>query len=325
MSNSIKRPLVSICCITFNQSLYIEKCLEGFDLQLCDFNFEVLIFDDASTDDNQQRILKHTQGKKNYGLFLQKENQWNKNKFGFIDFLFPAAKGKYIALCEGDDYWTDPYKLQKQVDFLETNPDYVLSFHKVKILQPNGDLVEDFITKVPENYETQEILASSENYIHTPSVVFKNVIKEFPVQFKQSPIGDYFLYMLLAEYGKIKHLEEEMAVYREGVGVWSAQSIYFKNLKTAHTHALLIDVLSNQSSIVKILNERISKFIKRFENNIIPSDLSQLNTCKEVEIEIFSTLLKNNKIQSVNTSLTFYSTKELLKVVLKRVIKRIWK
>ncbi|TXI65427.1 MAG: glycosyltransferase [Flavobacterium sp.] len=265
MNNPIKRPLVSICCVSFNQSLYIEKCLDGFDLKLCNFDFEVLIFDDASTDDNQQRILRHAQDKKNYRLFLQNENQWNKNKFGFIDYLIPAANGKYIALCEGDDYWTDPYKLQKQVDFLEANPDYVLSFHKVKILQPNGDLVEDFITKVPENYETQETLARLGNYIHTPSVVFRNIIKEFPPEFSLTPIGDYFLYMLLSEHGKLKYLEEEMAVYRYGVGIHSTHT----QIKMAKANFKLFTLLLsyfNNPKINQILLGRQLNALDNFEH-----------------------------------------------------------
>ena len=264
MNNPIKRPLVSICCVSFNQSLYIEKCLDGFDLQLCNFDFEVLIFDDASTDDNQQRILRHAQDKKNYRLFLQNENQWNKNKFGFIDYLIPAANGKYIALCEGDDYWTDPYKLQKQVDFLEANPDYVLSFHKIKILKPNGEFVEDFITKVPENYETQETLARLGNYIHTPSVVFRNIIKEFPPEFSLSPVGDYFLYMILAEYGKLKYFEEEMAVYRYGVGIHSAKTS-LNMAKTVFNFYSLLLSYSNNSKINEIILERHANNFKSLE------------------------------------------------------------
>ena len=267
MNNPIKRPLVSICCVTFNQSLYIEKCLDGFDLQLCNFDFEVLIFDDASTDDNQQRILRHAQDKKNYRLFLQNENQWNKNKFGFIDYLIPAANGKYIALCEGDDYWTDPYKLQKQVDFLEANPDYVLSFHKIKILKPNGELVDDFITKVPENYETQETLARLGNYIHTPSVVFRNVIKEFPPEFSLSPIGDYFLYMLLVEHGKLHYFEDEMAVYRFGVGMHSTHT----QIKMAKANFKLFTLLLsyfNDPKINKILLDRQLNALDSFEHLI---------------------------------------------------------
>jgi glycosyltransferase involved in cell wall biosynthesis len=293
MNNPIKRPLVSICCVTFNQSLYIEKCLDGFDLQLCNFDFEVLIFDDASTDDNQQRILKHTQGKKNYSLFFQNENQWNKNKFGFIDFLFPAAKGKYIALCEGDDYWTDPYKLQKQVDFLEANPDYVLSFHKVKILQPNGDLVEDFITKVPENYETQETLARLGNYIHTPSVVFRNIIMEFPPEFSLSPVGDYFLYMMLAEHGKLNYINEEMAVYRYGVGIHSSKTSLNITKTVFNFYSLLLSY-SNNPKINQILLERHATNFENFES-IIRNEYSESFVSNHVFFKAIKALKTPNK------------------------------
>ena len=233
MSNSIKRPLVSICCITFNQSLYIEKCLEGFDLQLCDFNFEVLIFDDASTDDNQQRILKHTQGKKNYGLFLQKENQWNKNKFGFIDFLFPAAKGKYIALCEGDDYWTDPYKLQKQVDFLEANPMFSICWTKFHTLsEVNSTTVleaPDWIDSVPSDMNFYIDL----NNIFTPYCTYT-----LTCLFRRDSLNlnlfrglkfakDNTLYTLCLTQGKGILLNFYGAVYRlhEG-GIYSSASVF---------------------------------------------------------------------------------------------------
>jgi hypothetical protein len=229
---------------------------------------------------------------------------------------------KYVALLEGDDYWTDPYKLQKQVDFLDANPDYVLSFHKVKILQPNGELVKDFITKVPENYETQETLARLGNYIHTPSVVFRNVLKELPKEFSISPIGDYFLYMLLSEHGKLKYLEEEMAVYREGVGIWSAKTEYFRNLKTAQTHALIVSTMSNHPIITKVLNKRISGFVGRFKNELSPSDLLLLTTCKSVQEEVFSTLLENNGSVSNNSEIQKYTSKQLLKIVFKRIKKR---
>ncbi len=101
-----------------------------------------------------------------------------KNIGGQANFedAFKKCQGKYIAHCEGDDYWTDINKLQKQVDFLESNPDYVLTFHKIKILKPNGELVNDFITKVPPNYETIKTLARLGNYIHTPSILYRNII-----------------------------------------------------------------------------------------------------------------------------------------------------
>src|SRR5690554_4624359 len=124
----MNNPLVSISCITYNHAPYIRQCLEGFLMQQCDFEYEILIHDDASTDGTSDIIREY---QKKYPEIIkpiiQKENQWSQGVRGMMArFNFPRAKGKYIALCEGDDYWTDPLKLQKQVDFLEKNPNYSL-------------------------------------------------------------------------------------------------------------------------------------------------------------------------------------------------------
>src|SRR5690606_11316563 len=138
-------PLVSISCITYNHAPYIRECLDGFMMQKCDFDFEVLIHDDASTDGTQE-IIKEYQEKYPEIIkpIFQTENQYSKGIRGMnIQFNFPRAQGKYIALCEGDDYWTDPLKLQKQLDFLEANPEYVLSCHNYKILDFDGKTIKD--------------------------------------------------------------------------------------------------------------------------------------------------------------------------------------
>ena len=314
-------PLVSVIMITYGHEKYIREAVDGVLKQVGGFDLELIIANDCSPDATNtviQDILKENPRASCLHYIRHEKNMGMMQNF---IFALQHAKGEYIALCDGDDYWTDPHKLQKQVDFLETNPDYVLSFHKVKILKTNGELVEDFITKVPENYETQETLARLGNYIHTPSVVFRNVIKEFPPEFSLSPIGDYFLYMLLSEYGKLKYLEEEMAVYREGVGIWSAKSDYFRNLKTAQTHALIVSAMSKLPLTTKILNARISNFVERFKNEISPSDLSLLNTCKAVEEEIFSTLIKDKKIPNNFSSVDLHTTKQLLEIVFKRIKK----
>lgn len=118
--------VVSICCITFNHASFIRECLEGFFMQKCDFEYEILIHDDASTDGTQE-IIKEYQEKFPQIIkpIFQTENQYSKgNRSINSKFNFPRAKGKYIAICEGDDYWTDPLKLQKQVDFLEKYIDF---------------------------------------------------------------------------------------------------------------------------------------------------------------------------------------------------------
>ncbi|WP_313114927.1 glycosyltransferase family 2 protein [Aequorivita sediminis] len=122
----MKKPLVSILCITYNHQQFIGKCLESLTNQKCDFDFEILIHDDASTD-GTQAIIKEFQLRypKIVKPILQTENQWSRKPSGInLRFNYPRAKGKYIALCEGDDYWIGEDKLQKQVTFLENNPDY---------------------------------------------------------------------------------------------------------------------------------------------------------------------------------------------------------
>ena len=135
----MNRPLVSISCITYNHAPYIRQCLDGFVMQKTNFPFEILIHDDAS-DDGTSDIIREFE--KAYPSVIkplfEEENQWSKGRRGSVVFNFPRAKGKYIALCEGDDYWTDPLKLQKQVDFLEAHPEYAMCFHNVKVIAEEG-------------------------------------------------------------------------------------------------------------------------------------------------------------------------------------------
>lgn len=241
--------MVAVWMVTYNHEEFIEKAIESVMIQKTTFQYKLFIGEDNSIDNTREicEKLKEKYADK-IEYFLHEENIGATPNGIFMYEQCFKSEAKYIALLEGDDYWTDPYKLQKQVDFLETNPDYVLSFHKIKILKPNGELVEDFITKVPENYETQETLARLGNYIHTPSVVFRNVIKEFPPEIALTPIGDYFLYMLLAEQGKLKYIDEEMAVYRYGVGVISKMN----NFKIAYNNIKMYSCMIGAVKEVKI-------------------------------------------------------------------------
>lgn len=260
-----ERVLVSVVMITYGHEKYIRQAIEGVLMQQGDFDLELVIANDCSPDNTDavvQDVLSHHP---NAHWIRYVKHEKNIGMMPNFIFALQQATGKYIALCEGDDYWTDPYKLQKQVDFLEANPDYVLSFHKVKILKTNGELVDDFITKVPENYETQETLARLGNYIHTPSVVFRNVIKEYPFEFSLSPVGDYFLYIMLSEHGKLKYLEEEMAVYRYGVGVHSSKS-RLNMAKTVFDFYSLLLSYSNNFYINQILIKKQQDNFASFES-----------------------------------------------------------
>ena len=126
----ITEPLVSVCCLTYNHVKYVGQCLEGFACQKTNFPFEILIHDDASQDDTQNVILEFAAKYDSEVVkpICQKINQVSQGISPLRQILLPRVKGKYIALCEGDDYWTDPLKLQKQVDFLEAHPEYGMCY-----------------------------------------------------------------------------------------------------------------------------------------------------------------------------------------------------
>lgn len=231
-------PLVSVCVQTYNQKEYIKQCLDSILMQQTNFPFEIILGEDESDDGTREICIEYANKHSEIiTLFLRSRddviyiNDRPTGRYNFMENV-KASSGKYIALCEGDDYWTDPLKLQKQIDFLENDLNYVLCFHMVNILKPDGQIVEDYITKVPIDYECIEALTRFGNYIHTPSVVFRNVIDEFPFEFKEVPFGDWFLYMMLAQYGKLKYIKEIMSVYRSDIGLISKMSE--KNLAASY-------------------------------------------------------------------------------------------
>jgi len=196
-------------------------------MQKVDFPFEIIVHDDASTDKTAEIIREYEMAYPNLIVAIyQSENQWSKGIRPSPNFVWPKARGKYIALCEGDDYWTDCFKLQKQVNFLESNVDYVICFHKVKILY-DSNLREDFLTKVPARTTTTVDLLNG-NYIHTCSLTFRKPFGLFPPSyFDKLPIGDYPLILYLSKFGKIFCLDDLMAVYRvHKGGVWSEKNYW---------------------------------------------------------------------------------------------------
>jgi len=130
MPKIIKKPVVSVCCTTYNHEKFIQQAIEGFLIQKTTFPFEIIIHDDASTDRTAEIVRRYAEKNPHLiKIILQKENQYKKGMlsgsyFGFeplVRNVLPIAQGQYIALCEGDDYWTDPTKLQKQKEYLDTH------------------------------------------------------------------------------------------------------------------------------------------------------------------------------------------------------------
>jgi len=271
-------PLVSINVVTYNHKNYIEQCLEGILMQQTTFPFEIILGEDESSDGTREICMDYANRYPDkIRLFLRSRkdviciNGKATGRYNMIQCL-KASKGKYIALCEGDDYWTDPLKLQKQVDFLEANDDYVICFHKVKILKDN-ELVDDFITeerfsKIKTRPITELDLFKYSNFIHTPSVMFKNIIDQFPVGFELSPVGDYFLYFMLTKHGYIHRIEEDLAVYRYGNGIYSALSESQKSILGRQFQLCLLSYASS-NEIKKDSLTSLLEYIKISERNNI--------------------------------------------------------
>ncbi len=220
MNNKI---VVSICCVTYNHESFIKNCLDGFVSQITDFNYEILIHDDASSDKTQSiiRIYEDKYPDKIQGIY-QSENQWIKNgRNPLLKILFPMVQGKYIALCEGDDYWTDPYKLQKQAKFLDNNNEYSMIFHRIN--QIINNTISPF--EYHKTWDHEKDFSANDlalgNFIPTPSVMFRN-FKQMPAFFEKVSIVDYALHLYNSQLGKIKYMPDYMTNYRiHDAGVFS--------------------------------------------------------------------------------------------------------
>ena len=213
-------PLLSVCMITYNHESFITQAIDGVLMQKTNFSFELIIGEDCSSDRTSQickvykekypDIIKLRLEEKNIGLM-----------HNFIATL-RSSVGKYIALCEGDDYWTDPYKLQKQVDFLEANQNYVLCTHKVAEIDEKNEItrfLEPEVIKDVYSYNDVNINIT----IWTCSVVYRNCVKEIPDWFHSLPAGDFPFWLLLTKYGKIKYMNDTMSVYRNNtLGIHSS-------------------------------------------------------------------------------------------------------
>jgi glycosyltransferase involved in cell wall biosynthesis len=245
-------PIVSICCLTFNHEKYIRQTLDGFLMQQTNFSYEIVIHDDASTDNTVNIIKEYDLKYPNvFKPIYQKENQKSTYKSGMNPrFNYPRSVGKYIALCEGDDYWTDPLKLQKQVDFLEANPEYVGCYNGCKHINDKDEVIKE--TRY-ENYNSPsaEQLLTAEGAMITHSVMFRNIIKSYPALFDGVPSGDTILYHLLGFHGHGKFLSDiKYSAYRiHGGGIWSGINDLQRMKNTLSTMSAIKENLSKHFGI----------------------------------------------------------------------------
>jgi glycosyltransferase involved in cell wall biosynthesis len=215
--NFSNKPLVSIACIAYNQSNYIQEALDGFLMQKTNFPIEIIIHDDASTDGTAEIIRKYEEKFPDIiKPIYQVENQYTKGEGIMIPFVYPKCNGKYIALCEGDDYWTDPYKLQKQVDFLEVNEEYGLVHTNYKVVGQNQNSVFKYKRGLLSGDMFEKILKYQYNIV-TATVLFRtSVYKSIECEYSKMKfqMGDLPLWLTLSHVSKFKYLEDVTTTYR---------------------------------------------------------------------------------------------------------------
>lgn len=211
---------VSVLCTTYNHEPFIRDALEGMVNQKTNFKFEIIIHDDASTDHTPDIIAEYeAKYPEVVKTICQKENQWRKCNY-YKNFLFPVARGKYFAFCEGDDYWIDEYKLQKQVDFLENNLDYSMCMHDaIKMNWQTGEKKKMNTFEMGGTFSTErQIMAGlGTNFPAFASYMCRAaLLNEIPDFFYEAGVFDYPLRAYYAIKGKIYYFSEAMSVYRVG-------------------------------------------------------------------------------------------------------------
>lgn len=255
---------VSVICTAYNHERYIAEALGSFLEQRADFEYEVLVNDDASTDSTADIIREFE--RRSGGVirgFYQKENLYSKRISIISRVLLPESKGKYIALCEGDDYWTDPCKLQRQYDYMESHPLCSLCVHQVEKVDALTGRKRGSCTPCAEerDYDTPEVILGGGGLFGTNSMFF---LRENAVGYERwrpetCPVGDYPMAIYHSTLGAVHYFPETMSVYRTGaVGSWSSHmSAAGASARTRHVLAV--------SEMLDQINERTDR---RFEDAI---------------------------------------------------------
>lgn len=220
--------LVSVYCLTYNHEKYVRSALDGFVNQKTDFEYEVFVHDDASTDMTASIILEYAEKYPNIiKPIIQKENQYSKGVNIIDKYILPLMSGKYVAICEGDDYWCDERKLQKQVDFLENHPNYVACTHNSFVHdQMSGK--KGLYPKIFYNCSmSMKRIIKWKKVFQTSSVMYRRNIKGgAPVYMRViNGIRDFNLALWLRLNGKIHYMAVPMSVYRRNVeGSWTIRN-----------------------------------------------------------------------------------------------------
>lgn len=279
---AIPEPVVSVHIITYQHVDYIRDAIEGVLMQKTDFPFEIIIGDDESTDGTREICMEYADKYPNQiRLFLHKREN-NISILGKPSHIFQYAfnsynlRGKYVAVCSGDDYWTDPLKLQKQVQFMEENSNYSMTYHAVDI---------DF------SDSKNKKLSESSTSFKPCTVLYRNIHERVPKQLLQVMNEDHFMNFMLSTIGESRLLNSiSPSVYRKHDGsMWSEEDEFLKHTNNINTVEKLIQVFRNSPYKLRLQKQLIERLVKR-ERQFGKTYHSKIDFLKKIKSEHFFTL-----------------------------------
>ena len=263
-------PLVSVKMITYNHAPFIEEAILSVVTQNTDFLFELVIGEDCSTDNTRDILLKLQKEYPNIiRLVLNNENM---GMFENGRNTMSLCRGKYIALCEGDDYWTNVNKLQKQTDFLENNPKYSLCFHNAEMINVANNSSKLFRSSKKNRYSTKDVILNRW-FCPTASILFKrDILEDFPYN-KKIVNGDLLMLFIASLHGNFHYIDEVMSAYRYGVIGSVSNRLNSKGVISLYRNLLnYLNYINNYTRnrfIVYIMLKKIYIYLAIFKNVII--------------------------------------------------------
>lgn len=316
MKKNNKKVLVSILCLTYNQRDFIKQAIDSFLMQETDFSYEILINDDGSTDGTKEIIQEYSKEHPNIHPVFHEENQYSKGERNMaIRYLLPRVQGEYIALCEGDDFWTDTTKLQRQVNFLEEHKDYALVFHPVRVFYDKAEKEDSIFPEASEGFTVEELLRW--NFIQTNSVMYR-ARKEYKDMVFDATPGDWYLHLYHAQFGKIGFINRVMSAYRRHEnGIWWGSATrgaeFLRSIIPGHQRLAseIEKIYSKDKKLVSIMKDSIRDLtIETIISNNYDSDIvkNMMKESPDIMSDIFSeNLIQINalkqEIKSLNTTI----------------------
>lgn len=303
MNNEI---MVSVVCMTYNQEKYIKKCINSLINQKTTFQYEIIIHDDCSTDGTVSILKKYKEKyKEKICLILQETNQYSKGVNILEEIVMPYVRGKYIAFCEGDDYWCDVNKLQLQVSIMERNPQCWICAHSVSIVNEDDSKLIGKIEPSDTDciFSVEEVINGDGGFVGTNSLMMKKEIFGQNYTFLQLSSLDYFIQILGSLHGGMVYLAKKMSVYRYfSVGSWSSR-MYGDKEKFCQQYNKVILTLQ------RLDKETYNKYHNEIENKILKQEVEILKLKK-----MYKNILNNKDLLRV------LSLKERIKITIMAIM-----